>query len=60
MDRVTRQLLNNLRVDFEMLRDGTWVPDEDSIDMSIDVIDELLRRLDDGSCGDVSRLGESP
>ena len=55
MDRVTRQLLNNLRGDFEMLRDGTWVPDEDSIDMSIDVIDELLRRLDDGSCDKTAR-----
>lgn len=40
-----QELLSCLKTDFTMLKNGEWTPDEDSIDASIDVIEELQRRL---------------
>tara|TARA_R100000388_G_C7108658_1_gene95527 strand:- start:117 stop:278 length:162 start_codon:yes stop_codon:yes gene_type:complete len=40
-----QQLLSCLKTDFMMLKNGEWIPDEDSIDASIDVIEELEQRL---------------
>ena len=40
-----QELLSCLKTDFIMLKNGEWIPDEDSIDASLDVIEELQRRL---------------
>ena len=40
-----QELLSCLKTDFTMLKSGEWVPDKHSIDASIDVIEELQRRL---------------
>ena len=40
-----QELLSCLKTDFIMLKNDEWIPDEDSIDASIDVIEELQRRL---------------
>lgn len=40
-----QQLLLCLKRDFVLLKSGKWVPDEDSINASIDVIEELEQRL---------------
>ena len=40
----TKKIKGCLLVDMEMLRDGQWVPDDDSIDCHIDLIKELCRR----------------
>lgn len=37
--------LKCLQEDFTMLRDGDWVPDEDSIDASLDVVEGLSTYL---------------
>lgn len=34
--------LNNLKEDFELLSDGSWVPDEDSCQASMDNVDKVL------------------
>ena len=39
------ELLSALKTDFTMLKNDEWIPDEDSINASIDVIEELQRRL---------------
>ena len=43
-DTNTKHIRNCLLEDMEMLRDGQWVPDDDSIDCHIDLIKELCRR----------------
>lgn len=40
-----QELLSCLKTDFIMLKNDEWIPDEDSINASIDVIEELQRRL---------------
>ena len=40
----TVELLRCLRIDLEMLRSGEWVPDADSCEASLDVVDELIER----------------
>ena len=40
----TKKIKGSLLEDMEMLRDGRWVPDDDSIDCHIDLIKELFRR----------------
>ena len=37
--------LKCLETDFEMLRNGTWNPDEDSIDASLEVLSALIAYL---------------
>lgn len=34
--------LNCLVTDFELLRDGDWIPDDDSCDASLDVLSALI------------------
>lgn len=41
----TQHLFDCLKNDLEMLKNGNWIPDEDSIDASIDVVEELQQRL---------------
>ena len=43
----SEELLSCLKTDFTMLESGEWVPDKHSIDASIDVIEELERRLNE-------------
>ena len=43
-DTNIKQIRNCLLEDMEMLRDGPWIPDDDSIDCHIDLIKELCRR----------------
>ena len=43
-DTNIKQIRNCLLEDMEMLRDGRWVPDDDSIDAHMDYIKELYRR----------------
>ena len=40
------QLKACLLGDMESLRDGGWVPDDDSIDATVSVIEEVFRRID--------------
>jgi hypothetical protein len=40
------QLKACLLGDMESLRDGEWVPDDDSIDATVSVIEEVFRRID--------------
>jgi hypothetical protein len=44
-DTNTKQIRNCLLEDMEMLRDGRWEPDADSIDAHMDYIEELFRRI---------------
>ena len=45
-DMTNEQLKACLLDDMEMLRDGEWVPDDDSIDATVSVIEEVFRRID--------------
>ena len=38
------ELLHCLQEDFELLKQGSWIPDEDSCEASLDVVAELLER----------------
>ena len=40
------QLKACLLGDMESLRDGGWVPDDDSVDATVSVIEEVFRRID--------------
>ena len=40
------QLKACLLNDMESLRDGGWVPDDDSVDATVSVIEEVFRRID--------------
>ena len=35
-----------LLCDMEGLREGGWIPDDDSIDATVSVIEEVFRRID--------------
>jgi len=41
-----KELLNTLRKDFNMAASGEWVPDEDSFQASIEVLDEIEARIE--------------
>ena len=44
------EVLNKLNLvleDFQMLRDGTWVPDKQSCNDSIDNIESIINIIDD-------------
>ena len=45
-DMTNEQLKACLFGDMESLRDGGWVPDDDSIDATVSVIEEVFRRVD--------------
>ena len=45
-DMTNEQLKACLLGDMESLRDGGWVPDDDSIDATVSVIEEVFRRVD--------------
>ena len=45
-DMTNEQLKSCLLNDMESLRDGGWVPDDDSIDATVSVIEEVFRRID--------------
>jgi hypothetical protein len=34
--------LNSILEDFQMLRDGSWVPDEQSVEASIDNVNDVI------------------
>ena len=40
-----KELLEGLYVDFQMLEEGTWIPDEHSIEASKDAIEEIADML---------------
>jgi hypothetical protein len=40
-----QEAINHLRKDFEMLQDGTWIPDEHSINDSLSTLDELEKLI---------------
>lgn len=44
-DMSLEDLFDNLFTDFELLQDGSWVPDDDSIAASVDVLTEIKRRV---------------
>jgi len=48
-DKESRQeiteLLSNLRTDFNLLGDGDWVPDNHSVNSSIDAVERLAKLL---------------
>ena len=41
-----KELLETLRTDFEMLGNGSWQPDLDSIQASIDTCEEALKLVE--------------
>lgn len=41
----TKELFETIREDLEMLRAGTWVPEDDSIDCTLDVLAEIEKRV---------------
>ncbi len=45
-DMTNEQLKSCLLNDMESLRDGGWVPDDDSIDDTVSVIEEVFKRID--------------
>ena len=47
-ERITEVLnkLNLVLEDFQMLRDGTWVPDKKSCDASIDNIESIIYTIE--------------
>ena len=45
-DLTNEQLKACLLNDMESLRDGGWVPDDDSVDATVSVIEEVFRRID--------------
>ena len=44
-DTNIKQIRNCLLEDMEMLRDGRWEPDDESIDAHIHLIEKLFRRI---------------
>jgi hypothetical protein len=40
--------INCLVKDFEMLKDETWVPDDDSCNCSIDALNEIYKYIQNG------------
>ena len=44
MNMTTKELRKCLIEDMEMLRDGRWEPDDDSIDAHIHLIEKLFRK----------------
>jgi|TARA_R110000772_G_scaffold11973_4_gene37069 hypothetical protein len=45
------EVLNKLNLvleDFQMLRDGTWVPDKKSCEASIDNVESIIYIIDNG------------
>lgn len=44
-DLTTAQLFRLLKGDMKRLRDGSWEPDDDSVDCTVDVIKEIERRV---------------
>ena len=45
-DMPNEELKACLLSDMESLREGEWVPDDDSIDATVLVIEEVFRRID--------------
>tara|TARA_R110002012_G_scaffold140495_3_gene298129 strand:- start:1308 stop:1547 length:240 start_codon:yes stop_codon:yes gene_type:complete len=45
-DLTNEQLKACLLNDMESLRDGAWVPDDDSVDATVSVVEEVFRRID--------------
>ncbi len=45
-DMTNEQLKACLLGDMEGLREGGWIPDDDSIDATVSVIEEVFRRID--------------
>lgn len=41
-----KRLVETLKEDFRMLKDGDWEPDNDSCEASINVADEALEKLE--------------
>ena len=39
------EALNMLHEDFTSLNDGTWVPDADSIEASLEIVEELMEYM---------------
>lgn len=46
----TKKLFEALREDMEQLRSGDWNPDDDSIDCTLSVIDEIEKRCEERRC----------
>lgn len=44
--------LNNLKEDFELLEDGSWVPDADSCQASMDNVELVLTYIKESSNGE--------
>lgn len=44
-DLSTTQLFRLLKGDMKQLRNGSWVPDADSVDCTVDVVKEIERRM---------------
>jgi len=45
-DMTNENLKECLLCDMEGLREGGWIPDDDSIDATVSVIEEVFRRID--------------
>ena len=47
-DKITKVLnkLNQILEDFQMLRDETWIPDEDSCNASIENIESIIYTIE--------------
>jgi hypothetical protein len=46
-DMTNEELKECLLRDMEGLREGVWIPDDDSIDATVSVIEEVFRRIED-------------
>jgi len=46
-DLTIGECLNHLEQDINMLRDGSWEPDDDSCDASLDMIESICAKLKD-------------
>ncbi len=40
-----QEALNHLYTDFNMFLDGSWVPDDDSVMASLELVEEIAARL---------------
>jgi len=40
-----QEALNHLYTDFNMFLDGEWVPDDDSVTASLELVEEIAARL---------------
>lgn len=56
-----QEILNRLKClskDFQMLQDGTWIPDTDSTQCSIDSVEEIITFLESNNLKEIVLIGD--